>query len=271
MKAPLILGNDLRKMVADTLAVLSYSPAISINQDALGIQARRVAVQYPANLSLSGPDVLAVVAKCDPSRSTQTWFFANVANASAPPGGLLQTIDNTSETKWCMSPSIPTWGYWGEGIWRAEVCPSVPDSSLLFFAQGPGGAGVKNYTMNSANLTGSGSLKGFGWSNQLGASGPWPHARYVADRDTQVQTLNSNVFLLDLSAASDPSKGSRIQAADTTGILDDDLVGNVAKGGTFCQDLVPGGMLEVWAGPLTGGRIAVAGDCDCAMGKHWGS
>jgi len=117
---------------------------------------------------------------------------------------------------------------------------------------------VKNYTINSANLTGSGSLKGFGWSNQLGASGPWPHARYVADRDTQVQTLNSNVFLLDLSAASDPSKGSRIQAADTTGILDDDLVGNVAKGGTFCLDLIPGGMLEVWAGPLTGGRIAVA-------------
>ena len=29
-------------------------------------------------------------------------------------------------------------------------------------------------------------------------------------------------------------------------------------GGDFCLDLVTGGMLEVWAGPLTGNRIAVA-------------
>ncbi len=61
------------------------------------------------------------------------------------------------------------------------------------------------------------------------------------------------MFTMDLSQPT-----TTVMAADHTGILDDDLVGGVSVGGDFCLDLVTGGMLEVWAGPLTGGRIAVA-------------
>ena len=51
---------------------------------------------------------------------------------------------------------------------------------------------------------------------------------------------------------------SSSQAADHLGIIDDDLIGHVTSGGDFCLDIMTGGMLEVWAGPLVGGRIAVA-------------
>ena len=49
-----------------------------------------------------------------------------------------------------------------------------------------------------------------------------------------------------------------VRATDNTTILDDDLVGHVTRGGDFCLDLTTGGMLEVWQGPLTANRIAVA-------------
>ena len=51
---------------------------------------------------------------------------------------------------------------------------------------------------------------------------------------------------------------SPIAASDTAGIIDDDLVGGVTRGGAFCLQLATAGMLEVWAGALSGGRIAVS-------------
>ena len=44
MKAPLILGNDIPDESSATFGVISNREAISVNQDPLGIQARRVAV-----------------------------------------------------------------------------------------------------------------------------------------------------------------------------------------------------------------------------------
>jgi hypothetical protein len=82
-----------------------------------------------------------------------------------------------------------------------------------------------------------------------GASGPWPHTRYVTD--------GQGVFTLNLQAAQTAS-GSSIAASDHTGIIDDNLVGGVTTGGNFCLDLVTGGMLEVWAGPLSNNVWAVA-------------
>ena len=43
MKAPLILGNDIPDESSATFGVVSNSEAIAVNQDSLGIQARRVA------------------------------------------------------------------------------------------------------------------------------------------------------------------------------------------------------------------------------------
>jgi alpha-galactosidase len=44
MKAPLILGNDIPHELSAAFGVISNKEAIAINQDALGIQARRVRV-----------------------------------------------------------------------------------------------------------------------------------------------------------------------------------------------------------------------------------
>lgn len=42
MAAPLILGNDLRKMSAQTLEIISNAEVIAVDQDPLGRQGRRV-------------------------------------------------------------------------------------------------------------------------------------------------------------------------------------------------------------------------------------
>ena len=52
--------------------------------------------------------------------------------------------------------------------------------------------------------------------------------------------------------------GSQLQAVTSGGIIDDDLVGNVTvSSAPFCLDLSILGGLEVWAGPLSGGRFVV--------------
>lgn len=66
---------------------------------------------------------------------------------------------------------------------------------------------------------------------------------------------------------------SPIVASDHQTIQNDDLVGNVTLGGDFCLDLQTLGMLEVWAGPLSGGRIAVVlfnrSPGDDSIVAHW--
>lgn len=42
MAAPLILGNDLRQMSAETLSIISNPEVIAVDQDPLGRQGRRV-------------------------------------------------------------------------------------------------------------------------------------------------------------------------------------------------------------------------------------
>ena len=101
----------------------------------------------------------------------------------------------------------------------------------------------QNFTLHS-------TAGGVGWNTQGGASGPWPHTRYVTPGGGMRFTLN----LAHLTGSS----GGAIMAADTLNIVNDNLVGTLTTGGQFCLDFVTGGMLEVWATPLSGGRIAVA-------------
>eukprot|EP00698_Gefionella_okellyi_P000857 TRINITY_DN10753_c0_g1_i1.p1 TRINITY_DN10753_c0_g1~~TRINITY_DN10753_c0_g1_i1.p1 ORF type:complete len:696 (+),score=95.09 TRINITY_DN10753_c0_g1_i1:1288-3375(+) len=84
MKAPLILGNDLSQMSADTLAVLTNREVLAVNQDALGVQAKRVAVQIPRNNSLGATtlDIVATITYCDAAKSTQRWLFENVTTVN---------------------------------------------------------------------------------------------------------------------------------------------------------------------------------------------
>jgi hypothetical protein len=77
MKAPLLLGNDIRKIDNVTLAVLMNKQALAISQDALGVQARRVHVAPLADSSpqLELGSAAAVVRPCDASVPTQTWAW----------------------------------------------------------------------------------------------------------------------------------------------------------------------------------------------------
>jgi alpha-galactosidase len=78
LKSPLLLGNDIGKSDAATLSVLSNAEAISVNQDGLGIQARRVRVEMPVTTALSSllpGGANAVYARCNSSRPTQAWTF----------------------------------------------------------------------------------------------------------------------------------------------------------------------------------------------------
>jgi hypothetical protein len=87
------------------------------------------------------------------------------------------------------------------------------------------------------------------WNTQVGASGPWPSTRYL--------TGGVGTFTLNLTAAS-TTAGTTVLASDHLGIINDNLVGGVTIGGDFCLDLVTGGLLEVWAGPLSGDRWAIS-------------
>lgn len=354
MKAPLLLGNNIPKISNATLNVLLNKYAISVNQDGLGIQAKRVSVSLPSSLKLgsSAWDNVAVINRCDPASSpTQRWTWQNTSqpiknelfvvpcNPSDPfqqwslqgPQGQMhlvnagngQCVDAGSQSdplqvsacystsasqEWnvvnnshisntntnncldvynfagpdvdlygCKSPSDPTdnnqqWMISGKSILTKSS--GVPANSCLAVSSGPsqgtlstidgngqtwcltnffgseggwGGApctGAKNQAFVPVPAGSSGyHLGSVSWNNQDGASGPFPHSRYVAGGDS--------LWIMD------PSKTGSIMAADSTSILDDDLLGHVKVGGDFCLDLVVGGILEVWSAPLTSNRVAV--------------
>eukprot|EP00048_Salpingoeca_helianthica_P017050 m.235436 g.235436 ORF g.235436 m.235436 type:complete len:700 (-) comp20068_c0_seq1:45-2144(-) len=94
MKAPLLLGNDIRAMGTHTLAIVTNRAALSLTNDALGIQGWRVAVTLPAGSPLALPQVGQVyLGKC--AASQQRWrlrrtggtanlLFVTTCNASNP-------------------------------------------------------------------------------------------------------------------------------------------------------------------------------------------
>jgi len=366
MKAPLILGNDITTMSAATLSVLSNAEAIAVNQDPLGVQAKRVAVAAPANATLTADARvnLAVAARCDASRPTQTWFWANNtstardrlfllpcdaadatqqwsfdatplgtalrnvgagkcvdAAGASDPAQVLPCAARAASQAWALQPSghiasgarcldvfnfvgpdvelgsckapgaddsnqvfalgaggrltsadarLPpglclglatgggggplttrdaagvAWGLAGggaEGGWRG-VPGAAGAAALVPSGHGARGAGPANVSLALASGKG-----GLGLSNGAGASGPRPHARWVAS--------GTPPWTVDLAAAQTPA-GSAVKYADAGAVIDDDFLGHVTVGGDFCLDLVPGGALETWAGPLAGGRVAVA-------------
>jgi alpha-galactosidase len=50
LAAPLLAGNDLSKMTPDTLSILTNREVVAIDQDAKGIQGRRIAQEGPLEL-----------------------------------------------------------------------------------------------------------------------------------------------------------------------------------------------------------------------------
>lgn len=88
MKAPILLGGDLSLLDTPTLNLLTNTDVLDVNQDSLGVQARRVAVTRPANMSLvaNGIDGVAVLSRCSNSTPTQLWHWRNAS--AGPPTNL---------------------------------------------------------------------------------------------------------------------------------------------------------------------------------------
>ena len=159
-------------------------------------------------------------------------------------GGTLSTVDAASGRTYCLANYGGAEGTWGGGPCSGDVGVFQPT-----LVGGGGASGALNYTL--AGARGGGPQI----NNQPGASGPVAHSRYISGFSWSGA---GSVWALDLAAAQAPGgAGTRIAATDG-GLLDDDLVGGVTRGGDFCLDLVTGGGLESWTAPLTGGRWAAA-------------
>jgi hypothetical protein len=156
--------------------------------------------------------------------------------SAGPPGGKLKTTDADGKV-WCLSHSNGA-----EGCWHAVDCNATGVTQFLPQTNGKNTSGTALY-----------ALGGMQFNNQIGASGPWPHTRYISGGYSWDKTPQY-LWLADFSAGT-PSTTIR---ANDGNIIDDDLIGNVTSGGDFCLQLNTAGLLEVWAGALSGDRLAVA-------------
>jgi hypothetical protein len=231
MKAPLLLGNDISKMDATALGVVSNKEAIAISQDSLGVQARRVSVNTTLGPLNPHNHAIVVIARCNPFRPTQVWAHVGEMLSTTDEGGVdwcVKDVDGTEEV----------------GSWRAIRC-SESNGSPIHPQQAAQIADPMAITLRTP-LGGH-----LAWNNAFGASGPVPHTRY-------------------LSASRDSSPGAHwvrnavgattfhLHAADRIGIRDDDKVGGVTVGGDYCLDVVQDTDTEVWVGPLADSKWAVA-------------
>ena len=269
MKAPLLLGTDLTfttnpELEKTVLDIVGNSLVIGINQDPLGVQARRVSsVPGPAVAAgtVTNADVTFTVQACDARRPTQRWRHTlNASSASGP----LWTSDSTGR-QWCATTLAA-------GMWNIQACDSFNASSKC---QGADGLecrdGIKLCQFKTGgyhhsdeckpvdpsvtgtqlvNLQEWQGLNG-GYDSSTFGSGPVPHSRYMV-----IQGQGDFEFDLSLSTG----EGGTISPKSGSKILDDDNVGSAKEvnGSTYCLDVALGGNLEVWTAPLTGGRVVVA-------------
>jgi hypothetical protein len=217
------MGHSIPTQAPQTLATLANADAVSISQDALGIQAQRVAtaVAAPSDGSPAPGFPTVVLARCD-DRSSQRW--------SIGPAGELSTI-HPAAGKVCLSDAYP-----GEGGLVAEPCDS-------------------SFVPTDAHR---GLASRVAFNNQVGASGPVPHTRWAflsTNGAPSPLTISSNN---DGATPLQSTHTIRV-AAGTAAVLDDDCVGGVTTlpAEDFCLDVVNAGQLETWAGPLSNGRFAV--------------
>lgn len=87
-KAPLIAGNDIRSVNASVLSILTHPELIAINQDSLGVQARKVSVNGQLEVwagPLSYGDWVVLLLNRSPDTSTifATWDMFGFAQTTA--------------------------------------------------------------------------------------------------------------------------------------------------------------------------------------------
>jgi len=197
-----------------------------------------------------GPDVQVYPCKSPGGNdANQVWKFTNgmlspqssssmCLSGSAKPGTYLSTIDEQGNER-CIQNLFGS-----EGGLVGVICNSSnPSTFFVNFSGTVPPNRIENYTI-------SGTKGAPRWNMQVGASGPWPHTRYMS-------SSSSSMYEMNLDAAIN-GRGTSLVASDHVNIIDDNLLGKITKGGNFCLDLVTGGMLEVWAAPLSNGRMSVA-------------
>ena len=269
LKSPMLLGNDLTAMSAATLSVVSNREIISLSQDGLGAQARRIKSTPPpgsARVYGTGPapeDNLVVLAPCVPGAPLQRWRFgvprllgrapvtgnaSYTADEGSAPGAFIITKDDDGNEFCLLGGGTPT-GRPRSNTMVAVPCAETnrdPEAGVPFprwqLLPKPGGYSLQVRQKNLLSV-----------SNMFGGSGPLPHTKYVkADPwGDHVWTWPQN----DTHGA-----GSTIRPMRGTQLIDDDNVGHVGAvdSGSMCLTLARGGDLEVWQAPLEGGRVAVS-------------
>lgn len=211
--------------------MLSNSAAIAINQDALGIQAQRVSVNGSAvaGLPLVEGRNVAVVAPCDARRPTQS--FTRSAS------GALRTTDAFGNT-WCLATPRPA----EEGGWNAVKCAAANTGAPL------------RASADGRLLTADGALA-LSYNNARTASGPLPHTRYVLGVPADDDAAGAPAWAVEPLT----NGATRVRLLARGPVVDDDMAGGVGDAtDAQCLDVTADGTTEVWAGPLTGGRWAVA-------------
>jgi hypothetical protein len=239
MKAPLLLGNDIRKMDEVALGVVKNKDALNISQDSLGIQAQRVwSARGPSSLTdRLNPDMsaAAVAAPCRTAQSTQVWQHVN---------GVLATTDADGRM-WCVRDVE---GSEEVGSWRASPCDLLP-GTVVTQETTQGTHAVRVRTSAGGYLTAN---------TALGASGPVAHTRYIA---TDGSKSPSSMLLRQPAAGAgkNASASFRLVVDDGAAVRDDDKAGTVAPSASaYCFDLAQDADSEVWAGSLSSNRWAVA-------------
>jgi len=181
--------------------------------------------------------------------------------------GTLFTVD-TDGSAWCLGMQFS--GIWG--IW-----PYTPPSSNRTGTSSSNGTGTSSSAHSRACVDSTGQASswraegvpggdnvafvwrngnrpyGFAWGQDVCSSGPLPHTRWL-------QSNRGGNWTGDLMAAAQPRSIGVPFSPATASVIDDDGVGHVSSspGSDFCLDIVSNGNVETWAGPLEGGRVAVA-------------
>jgi len=136
VKAPLILGNDLRNMTDDVLQILKNKEVIAVSQDKLGRQGFRVAHDIATNAKLFNN--ILYVDECTPDSPAQIWHF-DPKNS---------TIESKGVPSYCVGQYVREWACKAEPALGAPLnlqqCGKLCDGSKQKF-QFKNGALLTNY------------------------------------------------------------------------------------------------------------------------------
>ena len=241
MKAVLLLGNDLPRSSAATLAIIGNPTLAAMNQDPWGVQAQRVS-RTPARNQTITEDVnaAAVFEPCDEREPLQSWRYDATS-------GALSTVDTRGDgAAWCLVDVDVS-----PGSLRAVRCNNAtatnPDQKWVWTTA----------EESLLQLTDAAHPKNkLGFVQRLGSTGPTDRSVWTC----MASALCNNTHTVRLTfngsdGTSSTSSGFPIRiVSGGTGPSDKE---KGRKESNMCLRLESGAVLEVWAGLLSGWRYAV--------------